>query len=39
MELIEMTFKNGERKFYDFKLDGDKRDISISIIKSRKYIK
>ena len=24
---IEMTFKNGERKFYDFKLDGDKMDI------------
>ena len=24
---IEMTFKNGERKFYDFKLDGNKMDI------------
>ena len=24
---IEMTFKNGERRFYDFKLDGDKIDI------------
>ncbi len=24
---IEMTFKNGERKFYDFKLDGDKMKI------------
>ena len=24
---IEMTFKNGERKFYDFKLDEDKMDI------------
>ena len=24
---IEMTFKNGERKFYDFKLDGYKMDI------------
>ena len=24
---IEMTFKNGERRFYDFKLDGDKMDI------------
>ena len=24
---IEMTFKNGERKFYDFKLVGDKMDI------------
>ena len=24
---IEMTFKNGERKFYDFKLDGDRMDI------------
>ena len=24
---IEMTFKNGERKFYDFRLEGDKMDI------------
>ena len=24
---IEMTFKNGERRFYDFKLDGDKIQI------------
>ena len=24
---IEMTFKNGERRFYDFKLDGDKIKI------------
>lgn len=24
---VEMTFKNGERRFYDFKLDGDKMDI------------
>ena len=24
---IEMTFRNGERRFYDFKLDGDKMDI------------
>ena len=24
---IEMTFKNGERKFYDFSLEGDKMDI------------
>ena len=24
---IEMTFRNGERRFYDFKLDGDKIQI------------
>ena len=24
---IEMTFKNGERKFYDFRLEGNKMDI------------
>tara|TARA_B100002051_G_scaffold253648_1_gene267762 strand:- start:51 stop:449 length:399 start_codon:yes stop_codon:yes gene_type:complete len=24
---IEMTFKNGERRFYDFKLEGDKMEI------------
>ena len=24
---IEMIFKNGDRRFYDFKLDGDKIDI------------
>ena len=24
---IEMTFKNGERKFYDFRLEGHKMDI------------